>query len=244
MSKKSEAAAAALAAKNANNNTTSVAAPAIEAPAAAAATPATPAIEAPAATPAAPVVAEIPATPAAPAAAQPAPLKIKGAVKNPPKASGGGAGSRGPRTSNGAPTLNILNCSYAHWTKFASKIANGSLVFDTELGTFVQIEIAPIASHVRFGLETGPLFNAAAKKYDGVVVCSANNIQTLLSNIEKFYAQTPEQLGGMDLSKTNWKNPFTEIEGDEYQPTVTVQIATPVTKVAEVAATETEVAVA
>ena len=227
--------AAELAAKNGTTNVVATT------PAAPATTPATEA-------PAAPVVAETPATepaaPAAPAAAQPAPLKIKGAVKNPPKASGNGAGSRGPRISNGAPTLNILNCSYAHWTKFASKIANGSLIWDAEAKTFVQIEIAPIASHVRFGLETGPLFNAAAKKYDGVVVCSANNIQTLLDNIERFYAQTPEMLNGMDLSKTNWKNPFTEIEGDSYQPTVTVQVAAPVTKVAEVAAAETEVVVA
>jgi len=184
----------------------------------------------------APVVAEVPAI-AAPvvvteplAIVAPVALKIKGAVKNPPKASGNGAGSRGPRTANGAPTLNILNCSYAHWTKFASKIANGSLVWDAEAKTFVQVEIAPIASHVRFGLQTGPLFNAAAKKYDGVVVCSANNIEKMLENIATFYAQTPDMLNGMDLSKTNWKNPFTEIEGDEYLPTVTVQIAAPVAK--------------
>ena len=215
MSKKSEAAAK-LAAKNAENtNTTAVAAPA-----------------------AAPIVAEVAPVVAPVAVAAPAALKIKGAVKNPPKASSNGAGTRGPRTSGGQPTLNILNCSYAHWTKFASKIANGSLIWDAEAKTFVQVEIAPIASHVRFGLEKGPLFNAAAKKYDGVVVCSANNIEKMLENIATFYAQTPEQLNGMDLAKTNWKNPFTEIEGDEYLPTVTVQIAAPVAKpaVAEVVA--------
>ena len=187
------------------------------------------------AAPVAPVENVITSTDVLTIAAQPAALKIKGAVKNPPKASGNGAGSRGPRTSNGLPTLNILNCSYAHWTKFASKIANGSLVWDADAKTFNQVEIAPIASHVRFGLEKGPLFNATAKKYDGVVVCSANNIEKMLENIATFYAQTPDMLNGMDLAKTNWKNPFTEIEGDEYLPTVTVQIATPVSKVAEVA---------
>ena len=233
--KKLDKAAAALLATNTNTNIASTDTANITAPVAPVA-PVVPVIEPEA------IVIQPAALPIAP----PEALKVKGAVKNPPKASNG-KGAQGPRASKGAPTLNILNCSYAHWTKFASKIANGSLIWDSILKTFVQIEIAPIASHIRFGKVNGPLYKPELKKgdgfYAGVVVCSANNIETLLKNIETFYAQTPDMLDGMDLSKTNWKNPFTELEGDSYMPTVAPVAAVAVAKPA-VTATAAEPVVA
>ena len=152
---------------------------------------------------------------------------LKGAGKMPPKKGASGKGSRGPRAV-GAALLRIFGCSYGHWSgktagikAFARNIANGSK-WNAETGQF-DPHPTPIASHAQNRNIAGAMEVAGAKKYEGFVLCSKENIAKVKENIAAFRENYPDSAEYVDSF-------FTELEGDTYQPHVTAVVAEPVAK--------------